>query len=132
MKAQVTQSATDSLNDWLAFALAGLGITFAPHAYVGGLFLAGAGALIARHWAPGVEKKSVLMVLLAAFFTSTVLAAVSDIYIPHVPHQIVMAATGFASTFLVRFALQVAGKIETRADTIAAKVVDKVFPDKDE
>jgi hypothetical protein len=112
---------------WL---LLGLGINAAPHEFFAGVFMALAGAMAARHWLPEADRKEVWVVLLTALFVCVVAAELSQFIFPAWPLQPVMAASGFFSRYIVRIALGVAGKVETKTDVISDRVIDRVLPDR--
>lgn len=118
----------DHAKDWLTLLFAGLGITFAPHEWIGGMFLALAGASLARHIDPEHDRRELWAVMVAAFLSSHLAALAAQEWAPTWPLQIVMMATGFFSRRFTRFALRFAGLIETRGDKIADKVVDRFVP----
>jgi uncharacterized protein involved in response to NO len=117
-----------TVKDWLTLALTGLGITFAPHHFLGGLFLALAGAAFARSMSPEQDERELWVVFLGAFLAGVLAAELASVFIPDFPVQIVMAAAGFFSRYLARFALRVAGLVEQRADNITDRVIDRVLP----
>lgn len=124
--------AAEHAKDWLTLLLAGLGISFAPHEWIGGMFLALAGAAFAMRTDPEQDQRELWLVLLGAFLASHIAAIAANAYIPEFPIQIVMAATGFFSRRLTRFALRLAGMVEDRSDKIADRVIDRVFPKDDD
>ena len=124
----VKDQIADHAKDWLTLALAGLGITFAPHEWIGGLFLALAGASLARHMEPEQDRRELWAVMVAAFLASHLAALLAQVWIPAWPVQIVMLGTGFFSRRVTRFALRVAGLVEERGDDLADKIVDRFIP----
>lgn len=60
--------------DYVALALAGIGISFPAHHFIGGLFLAFAGAAVAAKWQPEQDRRELWLVMLGAFFAATVMA----------------------------------------------------------
>lgn len=123
---------SEHAKDWLTLALAGLGISFAPHEWLGGMFLALAGAAFAMRSDPEQDQRELWLVLLGAFFASHLAAIASQKWAPGIPVQVVMATTGFFSRRLTRFALRLAGMVEGRSDRIADRLIDRVLPDKKE
>lgn len=119
----------DHAKDWLTLLLAGLGITFAPYDWLGGVFLALCGASIARHYTPERHRGELWAVMLAAFAVSHGAAVWAERVAPDWPVQIVMMAAGFASRHAVRFCLRLMGRVEAKSDQIAERIVDKVLPD---
>lgn len=114
--------------DWLMWALAGIGVSFPPHHYLGGLFLAAAGAAVATKMQPDQDKRELWLVMLTAWVVATVAAVLLSVYKPGFPPQIAMAATGFFSRFIARFFLALGGVLEARTDTIFDRVLDRVLP----
>lgn len=126
----------DHAKDPLTLALAGLGITFAPYEWLGGLFLALAGAAFAMRSDPEQDRRELWLVMLGAFLASHIAALIwqrwpGDWWTMHAPVQAVMLATGFLSRRLTRFALRLAGLVEARGDVIAERVVEHFLPDDD-
>lgn len=116
------------MKDWFILALAGIGISFPPHHYIGGLLLAMAGAAIASRAQPEQNRQELWTVLMTAWVIATVSAVVLYNMRPDFPPQVVMAAAGFFSRFVARFLLALAGKLELRTDTIFDRLLDKVLP----
>lgn len=114
--------------DWLTLLFAGLGVTFLPHQWIGGMFLALAAASLARAWEPEQDRRELWAVMVAAFLAAHVAGILAHRWVPDFPVQIVMAAAGFLSRRLVRFVMRLAGLIEARSDTIADRIVDRVLP----
>lgn len=126
-------AAADISRDWLTLLFAGLGITFAPHEWLGGLFLALAGASFARHMDPEQDRRELWAVMLGAFLASHLAALVwsrwpDGWFTLTPPVQVVMMATGFFSRRLTRFVMRLAGLIEKRTDTIADRLIDRILP----
>lgn len=122
----------DHARDWLTLALAGLGITFAPHEWIGGMFLALAGASYARHIEPEQDRRELWAVMVAAFIASHAAAIFVQRWYPGMPVQLVMLGAGFFSRRVTRWALRFAGLVEDRGDVIAGRVVDKFLPHDDQ
>lgn len=127
------------LKDATSLILIGMGITFAPHVYFGGLFLALAGAAIARAWEKDQAEKAghplpkeggfrLFLVILTAFFVSTLVAIMVMHFWPNWSVQLVMAVSGFASRKVVVLALSVIESLSHKGDTIANRWIDKAFP----
>ena len=119
----------DHMKDWLTLALAGLGISFAPHEWLGGLFLALAGAAFAMRTDPERDERELWLVLLGAFLASHVAAICAHIWTPEIPKQLVMALAGFFSRRMTRFALNLGSAFERRTDKIADRLIGRVLPD---
>ena len=66
----------DHAKDPLTLALAGLGITFAPYEWLGGLFLALAGAAFAMRSDPEQDWRELWLVMLGAFLASHIAALI--------------------------------------------------------
>lgn len=130
MKQAVAQHAESFARDWLSLLLTGLGITFLPHEYLGGLFLALAGASIASHFDTNTDRRAFWLVMLVAFFVSHIAAIAAQAWAPGWSPQLVMASAGFASRFVTRTALSVLGLLEKRGDSIADRIVDRFLPEK--
>ena len=132
---KVKEGLENAAQDWVILALAGLGISLAPHTFFGGLFLALAGAMIARHMMPEKDRAEIWWTLLGA----TVLAILTAEGIswlqttnrlsPHFPVQMAMAAAGFGSRFIIRFALRLLTRVEQRGDAVTDRVIDHFLPD---
>lgn len=120
----------DHAKDWLTLFFAGLGISFAPYEWVGGMFLALAGAAFAMRSDPERDQRELWLVLLGAFLASHLAAMASHSWYPDFPVQVTMCAAGFLSRRLTRFTLRIAGVIEDRGDQIAEKVIDKFMDGK--
>lgn len=115
----------DHAKDWLTLFFAGLGISFAPYEWIGGMFLALAGAAFAMRSDPERDQRELWLVLLGAFLASHLAAMASHAWYPQFPVQVTMCVTGFLSRRLTRFTLKFAGIIEDKGDKIADKVIDK-------
>ena len=116
----------------LNLVLAGLGITFAPHEYIGGLLLALAGASIASSMNKDQDRRGFWLVMLTAVFVSHLSAMGAAALWPTLPFQLVMAIAGFGSRYIVKVALRAFGLIEDRSDKIADRLVDRILPDEDD
>ena len=128
-KGETTLNPAEHVKDWLTLFLAGLGVTFAPHEWIGGVLLALAGAAFAMRADPEQDARELWLVLLGAFLAAHIAAMFSTRYFPDFPVQAVMAGTGFFSRRITRFGLRLAGMVESRGDVIAGRVVDKYLPD---
>ncbi|MBF9050619.1 hypothetical protein GTA62_14805 [Roseobacter sp. HKCCD9010] len=121
-------ASTNVLRDYLALALAGLGVSIPSHEYIAGVLLAAAGAsVMARHRRDGRKVWAILGV--AVFFATLTAIAWSAFEITF-PVQIGMAATGVASGWIANFIAQFLNRVSSRADDIADRVVDQVVPEK--
>lgn len=130
------EAVTNAAQDWMVLALAGLGITLAPHEFWGGLFMAMSAAMIARYMAPEKDQREVWLVLISAAVLAVFTAAVAN-YLrapahaalpPDFPIQIAMAVVGFFSRFVISLALRMAGRVEHKADDLTDRVVDRFLP----
>lgn len=119
----------DHMKDWMTLLFAGLGISFAPHEWIGGMFLAMAGAAFAMRTDPERDERELWLVLLGAFLASHLAALCAHVWTPEIPKQLVMAATGFFSRRVTRFALNLGGAFERRSDKIADRLIGRVLPD---
>lgn len=127
----VGENAESIVRDPLTLILTGLGISFAPHEYLGGLFLALAGASIASAMNRDQDRRRFWLVMLTAVFISHLAAMGAESIWPTLPFQLVMALAGFGSRYLVKMMLRVFGLLEERADKVADKIVDRILPDDD-
>jgi hypothetical protein len=118
--------AVDAAGNWLGLLFAGLGVTFAPHEWIGGMFLALSAAAFAMRRTDQAE--TLIKVLVGAFIASHVGAIVVHYYMPALPVQIVMAGIGFFSQPLMRMAFGFGIKVESKTDVISEKLIDKVLP----
>lgn len=116
------------LKDWFSIMLTGLGISFAPHTWVGGTALAIAGASVAFRSDPEHDNRELWLVFLTAFLVAHMASIVSHWAWPSFPVQITMFAAGFLSRKIIRLALRVAGLMEARGDRIADRIVDRILP----
>lgn len=134
MEKRVKDIVADHAKDWTTLALAGLGISFAPYEWVGGILLAIAGATFAMRSEPEQDQRELWLVILGAFLASHLAGIVSNRTFPGFPVQVAMFAAGFFSRRLTRFALRFAGMLENKSDKIADRVIDTLMPgdDKDE
>ena len=121
----------DHVKDSLTWLLAGLGVTFAAQAWVGGMLLALAGATFAIRFQPERDKVELWSVVGGAFLVAHVAGTLAVRWSPEAPVQIVMAGAGFFSRYIIRLALRIAGRVESRADRIADRAIDKVLPGND-
>ena len=126
--------------DAISLILLGLGISFAPHMYIGGLFLALAGAAVARAWEKDLALKAgtplpregnlkLTLVILSAFFVSTLTATAVHAFWPDWSVQLVMAVSGFASRWIVALAIHTLIGLSGKGSTLADRLVNKYFPE---
>jgi hypothetical protein len=127
----ISENAEAIVRDPLTLILTGLGISFAPHEYLGGLFLALAGASIASAMNRDQDRRRFWLIMLTALFISHLAAMGAEAIWPVLPFQLVMALAGFGSRYLVKMMLRVFGILEERSDKIADAIVDKVLSDRD-
>lgn len=128
MKEAIVSQSEALARDWVTLLLTGLGISFLAHEYIGGLFLALAGASIASHFDKETDRRAFWAVMLVAFFVSHLAAIGAHAWRPEWSPQFVMAAAGFSSRYATRTALRVLGLLEKRGDRIADRIVDRVLP----
>lgn len=133
MKETITQNAEAIARDWLSLLLLGLGITFSPGTYFGGLFLAFAGASLATTLDSESRRLGIFGTLIAAFFISHLAVIISVAlagfpYFPSLSPQFVMAVSGFASRYIARFSLRLLQRIETRSDELSDRIIDRYAP----
>lgn len=122
----------DHAKDWLTLLLAGLGISFAPHEWIGGMFLALAAAAFAMRSDPEQDRRELWLVLLGAFLASHLAGMGVHWWWPAFPVQVAMAIAGFFSRRLTRMALRMAGMVEARGDRIADRLIDRALgPEKE-
>lgn len=120
-------AAVDAAGNWIGMLFAGLGVSFAAHEWVGGMFLALAAAAFAMRRTD--ETVTLVKVLVGAFIASHVGGVVFHYYFPDVPVQIVMAVIGLFSQHIMRVAFGVGERVERKTDAITDKLIDKVLPD---
>lgn len=118
--------------DWMTTFFAGLGISFAPYEWVGGMFLALAGAAFAMRSDPEQDQRELWIVLLGAFLTSHLAGLASYSLYPEFPVQVTMCVTGFLSRRLTRFTLRFAGIVEDRSAEIADRSINRILPKHEE
>lgn len=118
--------------DWLMLLLAGLGISFQPHEFFGGLFLALFAASLARRLSPDQDDRGFLVMMGTAALAAIVTAEIMSYAYPEIMPQLVMAGAGFVSSFLARTILQAAGAVEKKAPQITEHVIDRVMPDEED
>lgn len=109
----------EPFKDAVGIMLAGLGITFAPHMYFGGLFLALGGCLVTRQFSDVLRETPRSTALLTTLFLSTVTAGVSHSFSPDIPIQIGMAVTGMLSVPLAK-------RISSRSQEVVDSGIDKI------
>jgi len=129
-----------TLRDWFSLFLLSIGVQFSANEYLGGLFMALAGAAIARAWEkelarkkncelPQESKSALLLVAATAFFVSTLVSVAVHSHFPGWSAPMVMAAAGFASRRIVYGALNVVDGVASRGDSIAQRIINKFLPD---
>ena len=121
----------DHMKDWLTLMFTGLGVTFAPHEWLGGMFMALAAAAFAMRMEPEQDQRELWVVLVGAFLASHIAAMIAFRWIPDFPMQIVMIASGFLSRRVARITLIVAGKVEARGGTISDRLINWLLPNSD-
>lgn len=119
--------AADHAKDWLTLMLVGLGISFAPYEWLGGMFLALAAAAFAMRSDPEQDQRELWLVLLGAFLASHLAGMGAHWWMPEFPVQVAMAAAGFFSRRITRMTLRMAGMVEDRSDRVADHLIDRVL-----
>ena len=132
-KARPMNPVADHAKDYLTLLLTGLGITFLPHEFIGGVFLAFAGAAFAMKIDPEQDKRELWLVMLGAFLAAysaveVLQYAVKKGWVEEIPPQPVMAMAGFFSRMIMRKILRLGGLIDMRLDPLTDKWVNKVLP----
>ncbi len=122
----------DHVKDSLTWLLAGLGVTFAAEAWVGGMLLAMAGATFAIRFQPERHRVELWSVVGGAFLVAHIAGTLAVRWWQDAPVQVIMAGAGFFSRYIIRLALKIAGRVESRADRIADRAIDQVLPGKDD
>lgn len=136
---EISEVTAGTLRDWLALVLLGIGVQFPPHQFLGGLFMALAGAAISRAWERERMRRrgcdliresnsTLLLVAATAFFVATVVAVLVNSYWPDWSVPLVMAAAGFASRRIVYAGLNVVEGLAKRGDYIAQRIIDRFLP----
>lgn len=128
MKETLVQHAEAVARDWHGLLFAGLGVTFLPHEWLGGMFLALAGASLATTLDSESKRLTLFGTMIAAFFISHLAGIAAQAWYPPLSPQMVMAGAGFASRYLARFALRVLHRFDSRGDVLADKVLDTYLP----
>lgn len=121
----------EPFRDWLLLITTGLGISFAPHVWIGGLFLAMAGASVAFQYDPERDGRERWSVFGTALVVAHVVGIVVFWWFPEFPPQLAMFGAGFLSRRLVRAAFRISSGIERRTDTIAGRIVGTLLPGHD-
>lgn len=128
MKDQVAEHA----KDWLTLLLTGLGITFSPHEWLGGMFLGLAGGAFAMKISPEKDKREIWVVLLGAFLASHLAGMVAERWFPSVPVTLAMVVAGFFSRQLAGMGMKMFGKLEHRSEGIIDDALNRVIGRKDD
>jgi hypothetical protein len=118
----------DAVTDPMVLTLTGLGISFAPHQYYGGLFLALAAAVVAAKINPGKDRREWWVTLLTAAVFATFTAELISAYRPDLAPQFPMLMAGFLSRIFASGLLAAAQRIERRASDVADRMIDRVLP----
>lgn len=117
-----------ALRDWTFLITTGLGISFAPNVWLGGLFLALAGASMAFRHDPERDTRERWSVFVTAAVIAHIVAIIAHWAKPEFPPQLAMFVAGIMSRRIVRFFFKLADRLEHRSDTIADRLVDRVLP----
>lgn len=118
----------DVMKDPILLLLAGIGVTFAPHDWLGGMFLALAAAAFSMHVEPERDRVELWVVLMGAFIVSHISALVAHKFFPGIQIQLVMIVSGLLSRRAARLVLRAAGRLEDRGDALTDRIVDHVLP----
>jgi hypothetical protein len=121
-----------AMRDGWVWLLAGLGISAAPHQFLGGIILAVAAGILARHWTPIEKRRELVLIIGTSVFCGVAAALAVQWFRPDWPLQPCMALAGLFSTYAMKFTLGVAGKVETKTETVADRIIDRVLPEKDQ
>lgn len=127
MRKTVNDQIANHAKDWLTLALAGLGITFAPHEWIGGMFLALAGAAFAIKMFPEQDSRELWLVMVGAFLASHITAMACQRWVPDIPVQLPMLMAGYFSRKLARISMKLFGLIENRSDRIVDGILDRTL-----
>lgn len=119
-------TAVDAAGNWIALLFAGLGVSFAAHEWIGGMFLALSAAAFAMRRTN--ETDTLMKVLLGAFIASHVGAIIMKQYFPQIPVQVVMTVIGLFSQPIMRIAFGFGSKVESKTDLISDRIIDRVLP----
>lgn len=121
------QQTIDIIRDYLTLALAGLGISFAPHEYFGGLFLAlAAGSLIARHRRSNKRFTGILAT--SGIVATIALIAAQEFEGLNVAPQLIMATAGGLSGWIVNITVKMMDEAEERSERILDRLIDRLLP----
>ena len=140
MAGKIMEVITGTLKDWFSLFLLGIGVQFSTTEYLGGLFMALAGAAIARAWEKEMARKvggelppernaTLFLVAVTAFFVSTMTSILVYAHSPNWSAPMVMAISGFASRRIVYTCLSFVEGVANRGDSIAQRVINKFLPD---
>lgn len=118
-------AATQTAQDWVSLALAGLGLSLAPYEFFGGLFL----SLAVASMLSGRRRhdREFWPSLLSATVFATLTALAWDQLGLGLPVQIGMAAAGVLSRPAAAFLVRLQDQIEARSSEIADRAIDKVL-----
>jgi len=129
-KHALAETAADLGHNWLLWFMAGLGIsTMDVHEFIGGLFLAVAGASIigrARR-----DPRKLWFLIAIALFAAVVTASVWPSLGWQIPIQVGMAAAGAASSYLVNLFVKVGGAVEGEAGEITQGLIARLLKKRD-
>lgn len=115
---------------------AGLGLSMSGAEFLGGLFLALAGALfvnviIERGVVTGLKPLGIGGTIVGGFFTAVIFSIAGHAMLPDVPPQAFMAAGGFTANIAGPFFLRNLRRL-SRRDDYGEKLIDKVLPGRDD
>jgi hypothetical protein len=118
--------------DPLILTLTGLGITYAPHQFAGGMFLALAAAALAARISPGRDAREWWVTMLTGALCAIVVAELGSQYRLDIAPQLPMVLAGFLSRFIASGLLGIAQRLERRSSDIADRLLSRVLPGEDE
>lgn len=132
MRRTLQDQVADHVKDWLTLILAGLGITFAPYEWLGGMFLALGAAAFAMKRFPEKDKQELWVVMLGAFFASHIVGIASTHWFHEIPVQLPMTLAGFGSRYLARTTMRVFGIVDAKSPAVISNAIDRVVNTKDD
>lgn len=118
-----------SLLLFFATILGALGITAPIDAVLGGLFLAVAASYLAMIYMPERTRKEVYASVFSALLLGWLVANLHEEIFPHVSLQPKMAAAGFTGRWIVGIAITFLNTLQTRAQNLSEKIIDKYSGD---
>lgn len=124
--------AGNGVDIWAAVLMA-FGFQITGVEFLGGLFLALAGALSAsRILAAGMIKNAIPLgvfgTVVTGLFVAFTAALLTQALAPEWPVQLAMGCGGFLSSFIAPFFLKVAAGVSSRSDKVSQRLVNRVLP----